>query len=482
MLARGIAPIAVLLALLGCDRPRATQVLIHLEAAPALEARAGSLSVVVSSPGGPVVLDRCAVLGADVELPSTIPLSPAGNDPARHWSVEAALHASDACEPERRLARVSAQGRYVAGERREVTLRFDAECEGVLDCPAWTSCRAGRCESACGEPAPEGASQPGSVVPCPRMIEPGLCDPCACEGGFLCEPGSGCGTGEVRVSGLRMDWATSEGIAWSWAVAGGEASFERYALLLAERQEAVEQRCGAMAWGPLEAPELGRAIFNPVELARTGRVLTQGLRPGTTYYARLFAFDLEGAFVATEIASARTAEPRATEAPLFPSGMVRQHLPACFETTSVDGEPTHVYRVDCEGPCPDGERECWRNLKLRTNMTLDGLDPDRFAGAWLAFEVALVGGVPTERGTVYLEALDALGELKAWHLEPFSYRVPEGGGWVRYQVPLAALRDRRTVGSTMFLEDVQGGIVEIAFGARWSAGSEVRIRRVHVAY
>ncbi|MEM9070654.1 MAG: hypothetical protein AAGE52_19260 [Myxococcota bacterium] len=136
----------------GCaDQP--TQTLVRFEADPALEARAEVLRVRLFREDGEAFYDERAVLNGDLAA-RRVPVLPLNGDATRRFRVVAEL-----LEEERSIALVRAETGFVAGELREIALRFDEACEGVV-CGDRESCRAGSCGGACVDPAPRGTPTP----------------------------------------------------------------------------------------------------------------------------------------------------------------------------------------------------------------------------------------------------------------------------------------------------------------------------------
>jgi hypothetical protein len=126
-----------------CGEPP-TQVLVHIDADPMAQQRATELRVVVETPEGELRLDRAAVLvgpDADIELPTTVPVSPLEPAPDRRFFLRATLlDARD--EP---VSHVVASVPFLEGERAEVRLRFDDACLDREPCASGQTCREGRC-------------------------------------------------------------------------------------------------------------------------------------------------------------------------------------------------------------------------------------------------------------------------------------------------------------------------------------------------
>jgi len=136
-----IAACAVWLCL-GCSSE--TRVDVFFEADPALAGAASSIEVRVVDTEGDTVLDTVEPL-AERGLPVAIRLEPADGDATRSFLVVA--HLRDAGGD--RIARVAAGGGYVAGEARQLRLRFAAGCAAGLDCAGATTCVMDACVDAC---------------------------------------------------------------------------------------------------------------------------------------------------------------------------------------------------------------------------------------------------------------------------------------------------------------------------------------------
>jgi alpha-tubulin suppressor-like RCC1 family protein len=121
----------------------------------------------------------------EVSFPAVVPLLPRGGDAERRFEVVAELEDDGGVV----FAGQRVIAGFVPGELREVWIRFEAACAGVLDCAAGTTCVAGVCEPACMVPVPVGADP--QRVACP---EPGCAaaeDGTACDGG-TCRLGECC--------------------------------------------------------------------------------------------------------------------------------------------------------------------------------------------------------------------------------------------------------------------------------------------------
>lgn len=138
---------ACVLALLGCREPGiATQVLVHVDAEPAMQGRAESLRLRVRRADAEP-WERTEPL-TRLRFPTTLPLEPRDGDASRRFDVEAELLGADG----RVLVREHAIGGYVEGERRHVTLRLTEGCEAI-GCGALETCVDRACEGSCVSPS-----------------------------------------------------------------------------------------------------------------------------------------------------------------------------------------------------------------------------------------------------------------------------------------------------------------------------------------
>jgi hypothetical protein len=178
--------------LLGCvascgPTEELTQVLVIVDAQPGLRGEADELRVRVWDHEQAQVLDERRSI--DV-MPATVPLVPRGWDATRTFVLEATLLASGT-----EIAWGRAQGRYVAGEVREVLLCLGDSCRGEpcgsteADCIDGTACATcvapeRACETAQVETLPRGAGLSACPAPsCVRTVEPGEPES-ACDDGI----------------------------------------------------------------------------------------------------------------------------------------------------------------------------------------------------------------------------------------------------------------------------------------------------------
>ena len=184
------AGFVVLLAglVLACGEETPTQVLVRIDADDSMRAMADRLVVRAFDADGMQTYMRAPTVGGgegEVSFPATVPVSPRGGDAERRFEVVAELE-DDAGVV---FARQRVIAGFVEGELREVWIRFEATCSGVLDCAADATCVAGTCEPACMVPVVVGADP--QRVACPdrgcAVAEDG--DPCesgTCRNGECC--------------------------------------------------------------------------------------------------------------------------------------------------------------------------------------------------------------------------------------------------------------------------------------------------------
>ena len=184
------AGFVVLLAglVLACGEETPTQVLVRIDAGEAMRAMASTLVVRAFDVDGTQTYMRAPRVGTaegEVRFPATVPLVPRGGDAARRFEVVAEL----ADDTGVAFARQRVIAGFVPGELREVWIRFDDVCAGVLDCAAGTTCVDGACEPACMVPVPVGADP--QRVECPAVGCSAAEDGTACDGG-TCRGGECC--------------------------------------------------------------------------------------------------------------------------------------------------------------------------------------------------------------------------------------------------------------------------------------------------
>lgn len=146
--------LVALCALLGaCDQEDPTRVDLYFEADAAMRARAHTRRVRVWDAAGELRLDEeRTVESGQPAFPFGLRLRPRGSSTPSGFTVEAQL-VDDAGTA---FAEKRVRGDYVRGESRELRIRFEALCEGVLGCGELT-CVAGECVDACVDD-----------LPCPR--------------------------------------------------------------------------------------------------------------------------------------------------------------------------------------------------------------------------------------------------------------------------------------------------------------------------
>ncbi|MEM7605324.1 MAG: hypothetical protein AAF411_08200 [Myxococcota bacterium] len=142
------------LALLAACQSEATQMILHVDADEAVQARAQSIRVRVIGESGEELASQNVVLrGPDAEagFPFEQPIHPRDGDVTRpyHLVFELFDAGDPAGEGARPFARERAIGRYVDGERQHVWLRFTASCADFLDCGETETCLGGACAPAC---------------------------------------------------------------------------------------------------------------------------------------------------------------------------------------------------------------------------------------------------------------------------------------------------------------------------------------------
>lgn len=139
-----------LLTLLACSTLVPTEVLVHIDADSISRARARGLHVRVVSQEGEVTLDRVVTLFGErpeVELPTTVPIVPRGDDSARTFTIFAGLcdHADELCaDKSAQFNKKAATRSFVEHQLIGVELYFSDLCIDV-DCPDGQTCSDGSC-------------------------------------------------------------------------------------------------------------------------------------------------------------------------------------------------------------------------------------------------------------------------------------------------------------------------------------------------
>lgn len=153
----------LLLTVGGCDcEGSVTQVVVILEAEPAVADAAERLGVEVVSQNGDRT-QRTVEIGAteDHGWPFRVPIVPIGDDPSRRVLIVGEAIDGDG----ESLGVQRAELSFVAGETRYLVLRFTAACRQT-PCRQGATCIAGECVDACVTPgeSPESPRTPGPCV------------------------------------------------------------------------------------------------------------------------------------------------------------------------------------------------------------------------------------------------------------------------------------------------------------------------------
>ncbi|MEZ4338546.1 MAG: hypothetical protein R3B82_18145 [Sandaracinaceae bacterium] len=161
--------VCVLAALVGCVAcGETTRVDVRVEAEPAALEGASSLRLVIQGLDGSTRLDDTRSL-ASLSLPTGARVVPRGDGEGFVATATLVDAAGLPLQSERRIAR------FVAGESRELWLRFDAACRGVT-CGERETCRAGACVGACATPTLPGGPHPTPSDVCDPGVDGGVAD------------------------------------------------------------------------------------------------------------------------------------------------------------------------------------------------------------------------------------------------------------------------------------------------------------------
>jgi hypothetical protein len=196
-----------LLTVLACSTLVPPEVLVHIDADTISRKRARQLHVRIVSQEGATRLDRTASLFGkppEVELPTTVPVVPMGNDSARTFTLFAELSDQENVAFNKKAATLS----FVDDQLKEVELYFSDLCIGI-DCPEGQTCADGSCVDITTPPHGPGGPQASDA-------QPAVCD------GILCWE-------EPRPSGSAIKaaclWAADAGMAlnddWALLLSGG---------------------------------------------------------------------------------------------------------------------------------------------------------------------------------------------------------------------------------------------------------------------
>jgi hypothetical protein len=223
------AATALLAMAAACTAP-ATQVIVHVDAEPALRAATRSLELRVIGEGGTDTYDQTRVAGA-FSWPATLPVAPSPGRNEGAFDVVATLELEGG-----NAVRATARTAFVADRRTHVWIMLDERCVGVECAGEARTCIDGACVDGCfeasdGVPLPPRACQlpdggprpdtgPGddSGGPC---LDGEACDAGAgtCRAGVCC---TGCWSGTECITATSPAACGAGGIACSTCPCGGD--------------------------------------------------------------------------------------------------------------------------------------------------------------------------------------------------------------------------------------------------------------------
>ena len=303
-------------------------------------------------------------------------------------------------------------------------------------------------------------------------------DPTAASGDGSTSPG-------FHIVDFAGDWSTPTTIHWAWTVEGEEASFHAYEVWVATSEAALSSDADAVVFDATVNPELSRWILDntndPEPVAGT---ITDGLEPGTEYFARLFVLDTAGGRTASpNVAVRSTAALPVDEHVIYaddpPAGGLA--LPLCM--TRTDAAPaagsTHHYAhvMKCSptlgSQCEEGgAAECWENLRLQ-NLPLSPLvlGDGEFAGAFLEAYVAIDGASAGAHG--WWSEFGLQDATQQWHAYK-GLTLRADGSYRRYEIPLSRLG--------LTADTFDGTAVGFRVGSTFPDGTTVRFDEVRVRW
>lgn len=294
--------------------------------------------------------------------------------------------------------------------------------------------------------------------------------------------------GSFAIEAFAADWSTPHGIHWHWEVAGVADDFHAYELWISDDAAALDDPDAAVIFDATRNPELGRfELRNTNDLELVQATITDGLQPGTEYFARLHVLDTAGGRSSSDNVAVRstTAAPvnsvmilgdddPFTPDNLRPTCIVRSDA-APFGDTTHHFALTHHCTADGEAACDEAQSpapECWENLRLE-NLSIDigQLDAGDFTDAFLELAIA----VDAPPGTVGHGWWSTIGVGSGEMTRSFSPLTIRADGEYRVvQVPLLQ----------MGIDHAElGGVVTGArVGSTWHTGSVIRVDEIRIRW
>ncbi len=313
----------------------------------------------------------------------------------------------------------------------------------------------------------------GKACPCP--LPEYRCN----ETTQVCEATGGCIPAAVS-AGFRPLWATPNAIYWEWNPPENLRVVRSYRVVVGASEEEVDSETNVRVFGPQQNPELDQPQLRETEAGDPVRAtFTDGLEPGTTYFAKLVTKDTFGCESSSVVLSEQTTAVGSESMKLFDGegGGSFDTLPDIAQVGPCETgsrclsyvEPTdpHGYenvRVKV-GPFAAASftqgdfDEAYLEMKIRTNSTV--------VATWSEIRIEVGGGLFFGRGYLAFRTDDELHT---------------------YQIPLHVLRgdsDPSPDNATDVALDLalfSLGVVEIGAGSTWSHGSHVYIDDVYVRW
>lgn len=317
---------------------------------------------------------------------------------------------------------------------------------------------------------------------------------CPCATGYVCRPAlDRCCRPAIEIQGFRASWATANSIRWEWSPRADPSRFLRYELVIAENSADLVARTGtAIVFDETINPELGGFV-----LPRTSgnedivtATITDGLRPGTTYLARLQAFDNELCPAATDVAIAETTIDPPETIEIYRDEAIGGANPTNFQPVPDPEGGMHLAwgtREDME--CMVSGRDlCPNNLRRGGfDVPIDRISRGAFESAertaMLEMTVTHDSSTPSFYSKVWLRVVENGSCGRPFQLEPMTLRAARAGQTVtqRIQVPLAALQADDASAARLSFEGLTS-VCEFNVGGAWLLGSTVWVDDVLIRY
>lgn len=289
-------------------------------------------------------------------------------------------------------------------------------------------------------------------------------------GGGVCAP-------RVIIGDFRAAWATPNTIRWAWTPTGTVDEFGSYRLVVGPTKTSVDDEIGVTIFTAAENPELGK-----LNLVHTGGIdpvestISDGLAPGTGYFAKLVATDHAGCTFTSPTLAAKTTIAPLSSLPLFvdtvPSGAYVNPGTIVVAPSCASGSACLAYENDC----PDGTAMCFENVRLSFALPGETIGAQMTKGdfanlAYLEIRVATDTPGSSDWSEIRLKSGDFYG------VKPLPLR--SGAAFRTYQLPLRAL----VSGVPLTYETlIAQGLGEFAVGGHWANHSHVWIDDVSLRW